>query len=79
MYVCVQRDVCRGVWIEPDKCESMLYMEGQVWYMEGVYAWRVGVDPVCVEGWTRINPGCSKTKQPSQDSAGEGRKDGIRR
>ena len=27
---------------------------------------------------TGINPGCSRTKQLSQDSAGEARKDGIR-
>ena len=31
-----------------------------------------------MEWWTGINPGCSETKQLSQDSPGEVRKDGIR-
>ena len=32
----------------------------------------------CLQGWTVINPGCSKMKQLGQDSEGEARKDGIR-
>ena len=41
--------------------------------MEGVLQATVGVDPVCIvgeclQGWTQINPGCSRTNQHGQDS-----------
>ena len=57
-------------------------MVAQAYYVEGVLHGVVGVDPVCIAGSVskgrQINPGCSKTKQLGQDSAGEARKDGIR-
>ena len=48
--------------------ESML----QVQYVDGVFQGVVDVDPVCIggsglQGWTGINPGCSKMKQLGQD------------
>ena len=57
-------------------------MVGQAQYVEGVLQGVGEVDTVCMEGvlegWTGINPGCSRTKQLSPNSAGEARKDGIR-
>ena len=38
------------VWIEPDKHEPMLHVEGQAQYVEAVFQGVVGVDPVCMEG-----------------------------
>ena len=37
------------VWIEPDNTESMLYVVGQVQYVEWVSQGVTGVDPVCME------------------------------
>ena len=65
--------------------ESMLYVVGQTQYVEGLLQYAPGVVPVCMywreclQGWIRINPGCSKMKQLGQDEAGEERKDRIRR
>ena len=72
---CIQGTVC----IEPDKRESMLHMEGQAQYVEGVLQGAVGVDPVCMEGvFAKADQGCSRTKQLGQNSAGEMTKDQIR-
>ena len=59
-------------------------MVGQAQYVEGVLQSVVGVDRVCIggsglQGWTGINPGCSKITQHGEDSAGEARKDRIKR
>ena len=60
-------------------CESMLHVEGLARHVEGV----VGVDPVCIgghiAGLTGVNSGCAKTKQLTQDSVREVRKDGTSR
>ena len=57
------------------------YIQGTVWIERdntSVYATCGGASPICGRGvaeclqeWTRINPGCSRPKQLSQDSAGE--------
>ena len=53
-YICVCEWMYAGaVWIESDKPESILHVEGQAQYVEGVYAGYLGVDPVCVEGVCR--------------------------
>ena len=71
------------VWMNQITRQSMLQMMGQVQYVEG------GVAGCCrvrhsvywrerLQGWTGINPGCSKTEQLGHDKAWEARKDGIR-
>ena len=44
VFVCVKGCMQGTVWIEPDKCESMLHMEGQAWYVGGVGWWSVCSD-----------------------------------
>ena len=36
IFMCVKSRMLESVWIEPDKPESTLHMEGQAWYVEGV-------------------------------------------
>ena len=51
--VCVQRDVCRErPGLNQIICESMQYVVGKNQYVE-----------MCLQGRTRINPGCSRTKK----------------
>ena len=44
VYMCVR--VQGTVWIEPDKCDSMLHVEGQSQYVERVY--------ICRVSWCRL-------------------------
>ena len=74
--MCAQRDLCRGQsGLTQIMHESMLHVVGQAQYVDGVLQGVVEVEHL--QGWTGINPGCSKMKQLGQGSAGEARKDGI--
>ena len=68
----LQRDVCRG-W---SGLNQMIYCTW--WDKPNI---RRGVTGCCrgLEGQTGMTSGCSRTKQLGEHSAGEARKDGIRR
>ena len=75
----------RMVWLNQIILESMLHVVRQAQRVEEVLCGVVCVDLVCIGGSickgrlvSGINPGCSRTKQLGQDSAGEASKDGIR-
>ena len=77
----MRRDICKR--LKQIISESMLHVVGQDPYVDGVAGCCRGktlcVWRECLQGQTGINTGCSRTKQLSRDSAGEARKDGIRR
>ena len=52
VYACVKGYMKGMVWIELDKREFMLHMEGQAWYVEGIMQWCSGGEPSFVPATT---------------------------
>ena len=76
-FVCVQSDVCiepDNMWVYAARCgASPVCGRGIAGCTRPIVYWRERL-----QGWTRINPGCSWIKQLGQDSTGEVRKDPIK-